>query len=446
MADPRLYQTFKCETAAKTEQSAARAFGNAAGKIGDLEVLNSIGAGKVGQGLRTLASISNTLQTGCGSLPSTVTSSIESGANWVLGNMGMSADTVSAVSKINTTVANTAWGQAKSIYSSVTKGNFKMSDIPGVIQDMKNLERLGSGIFTSSANVSGKTVTCDTSPYAVDLMYRAPKHKFMFVVQFTFNTGYVEGLTDLDFSFVIKRSTRPNVKFQMDDVNYYNFRTKQAVKTEYEEMSMTFYDDMTNKVTRFIEAYRRAVSPVANMDENTFFLDPENSGMNFTDNGTDNVLSDKNLIEHQIKAGYYTGSRGGLADDNTNVIRFIKLFHVYDAGHKANVYTFMNPRISTINQDEVDMSVSEASEVTLQFNYDSVYVEMDKSLEELLAGGPIDSRSAIYPLQYNGSSEVMVMNHNISNGLVQQATGATQPSCDNMSTQDTGFSLSSLRL
>ena len=55
----------------------------------DLQNLNSVGAGQIGQGLWTLASISGTIRSGCGSLPTSIGSSIESGANWVLNQTGI---------------------------------------------------------------------------------------------------------------------------------------------------------------------------------------------------------------------------------------------------------------------------------------------------------------------------------------------------------------------
>ena len=55
----------------------------------DLQNLNSVGAGQIGQGLWALASISGTIRSGCGSLPTSIGSSIESGANWVLNQTGI---------------------------------------------------------------------------------------------------------------------------------------------------------------------------------------------------------------------------------------------------------------------------------------------------------------------------------------------------------------------
>lgn len=190
MADPRKYMTYKCSLAAATSSSNLRAFGNAVGKVGDLEILNSVGAGKIGQGLRTLSSISNTIRSGCGSLPTSIGSTIESGANWVLNQTGIGPTVVDAVRGFNPAIANQAWGQAKTIFNQVKQGKFSMSSVPGMLQDLQNLERLGRNIFAGDGSNSMQSVECLNSPYALDLISRAPKHKFMFVVSFIFNKGY----------------------------------------------------------------------------------------------------------------------------------------------------------------------------------------------------------------------------------------------------------------
>jgi hypothetical protein len=73
--DPRSFTVSPCPAAYLGKSAAdignsissSRNFFNAVGKVGDLQVLNSIGAADIGTGLRTLASISNSIRTGCGS-------------------------------------------------------------------------------------------------------------------------------------------------------------------------------------------------------------------------------------------------------------------------------------------------------------------------------------------------------------------------------------------
>ena len=403
MADPRNYMTYKCSLAAATSSSNLRSFGNAVGKIGDLEILNSVGAGKIGQGLRTLSSISNTIRSGCGSLPSSIGSTIESGANWVLDQTGSGSTVVDAVRGFNPAIANQAWGQAKTIFNQVKQGKFSMSSIPGALQDLQNLERLGRNIFSGDGSNSMQSVECLNSPYALDLIARAPKHKFMFVVSFIFNPDYAN-LRDVanEMAFVVKKSTRPNIKFQTEDVNYYNFRSKFVTKTEFEEMSMTFHDDMTNHALDFYNAYRNAISPITNLGENEL-LSPESGGMDFGE-----LFSNTNPDQIFIDNSSYSASSGPLAGNQLTVLQAVRIFHVYDGGRLMNVFTFRNPRITEMSLDDLDMAESGGSEVNLKFAYDSVYIETSLSAnEQAYTNGatflPSSTSGALYPLRYNMS-------------------------------------------
>lgn len=377
MADPR----FKCQVSNQNTQSKFRNFTSAISKVGDLNVLNSVGGGHIGQGLRTLVSASNSISTGCGSLPQSISGSLEAGTNWVMNTVGIPTSMVSAVNNINPDAANLAVGQARQIFQQVQQGNFKLSNIPTSIASFQNLYKLGTSIYPSSTTSTTTTVNCLTSPYAVDLVARAPKSKFMFIVQFVFNNGY-KGLSEFDFAFVVKKSSRPTTKYNMEDVNYYNFRSKVVTKTEFDEMSMSFHDDMQNNAMNFYNAYRNAMTPVSNMDDTTFFTSPEQTGMDFSA-----TLGTLNPTVTGLNYNHYAASRGPLLNDNTNVIREIKLYHIYDYGQMANVYQFMNPRITSLELDDVDMSVgTEGNEVSLKFNYDNVYIQTNVDVTDSRAG------------------------------------------------------------
>lgn len=426
MGDPRAF-TVACPRKTPGKTADRRSFGNAVGKVGDLQVLNDIGASKIGTGLRTLASVSNSIRTGCGALPTSIGNALDAGANWVLENTGIAPTVVNALQDFHPAIANQAYGQAKQIFQKVKQGNFKLTDIPGALQDFQNLERLGRNIFTPSTAEQQAIEICEgISPYAIDLLNHAPKYKFLFVVQFVFNSPYTD-LKDLDFAFVVKTSSRPNVKIDMEDVNYYNFRSKFITKTSFEEMKMSFHDDTGfgrgtstnnafanpsgergNNALRFYNAYMRATSPITNNSSAVELLAAKDEGMEFA------ALDFPEVVEGTIRAPRYSASsgplasspesRGGTGSATTNIISEIKLFHVYNYGHNMNVYKFFNPRISSLMLDDLDMAAStEGSEVSLSFNYDSVYID---------TGVPLNSKEysvgnlfpgALYPLRYNAT-------------------------------------------
>lgn len=399
--DPRNFSIKPCSTSYASKSSAdmgsalsnRRDFINAVGKIGDLEVLNSIGGGAIGSGLRTIASVSNSIRTGCGTLPSFIGDSIDQGANWVLDHVGIAPTVIEALSAFHPGVANSAWAEAKRLFEQVQQGHFKVEDIPSYLQDFQNLERLARGIYTPGDDrLNALTPRCEASPYAVDLIARAPKYKFLFMVQFVTAAGYNE----LDsimrgMAFVVKKSSRPKINYLTENVNFYNYRSKVIVKSEFEEMNMTFHDDILNNTTAFYTAYLNAMTPISNMAPATAATQDsfEQLGMSFRGH----TLSPSNK---------YAASVGPLKNDNKQAIfKEIILYHVYNYGINVNVYHFINPRVTQLSPDEVDMSVgNEGNELGITFAYDSVYVETKsmKDLDGLFRGAQSD---ALYQLRYN---------------------------------------------
>lgn len=418
MADPRTFVVKQCEPAYADKSGASignatnmrRDFFNSIGKIGDLQVLNSVGGGKIGKGLRNLASISNSIRVGAGALPTSIGTTLDSGANWVLAQTGIAPTVVDSLRGFNPAIANQAYGQAKSVYEQVKQGNFRSSNIPGVLQDFQNLERLGRNIFTPLFGDAQASLgeRCDASPYAIDLIARAPKYKFLFVVQFVPEAGYGalggQDFGPLDMAFTVKRSTRPTPRFTYEDVNYYNFRSKVVTKTEFEDMTMSFHDDTLNFATQFYHAYTRAMMPITGLENGESSL-LEQGGMDFVGN-----TLRENQIQNAIGANVYSASSGPLFNDRKQIFKEIRLYHLFDNGNRMNVWRFLNPRITSINLDDLDMSVgTEGSELSLTFNYDSVYLDPDVALADTSKYNLGQTqRGSYYPLKYNGPSGAQV--------------------------------------
>jgi len=409
--DPRTFSVKPCPAAYASKSRAdigsavsnRRDFGNAIGKIGDLQVLNSIGAGSIGTGLRTVASVSNSIRTGCGSLPTIIGDSLDQGANWILSNIGIAPTLIQSLQGLNPQIANQAWGQAQQIYQQVQQGHFKATDIPYYLQDFQNLERLARGIYTpGSDRLNSLTPACEASPYAIDLIARAPKYKFLFMVQFVTAAGYSE-LDEImrGMAFVVKKSSRPKITYQTEPVNYYNYRTKLITKTEFDEMNMSFHDDILNNAIQFYTAYLKAMTPIANMTpqqsptQDAF----EQLGMSFKDNMS---LDAEGM---PIKTNRYAASLGPLNNDNKQgIFKEIILYHVYNNGAMVNVYHFLNPRITTLIPDDVDMSVgNEGNELSITFAYDTVFVETTemRALDQTFRSA---QRDAFYQLRYNDAA------------------------------------------
>ncbi len=385
--DPRKYLQDTCGPIGNPDLAQARKSGffRTLGKIGDLEILNEVD-NEIGQGLRALETISNQIRLGQGApeVFRNSDTSAEAGENAVLEQTSIDPNqTRTQGVEFNPAVANRALGQARTIYERVQQGNFEIRDIPEAIQDLGNLKQLLGGIFTPIPGEEGKDNKCDPSPYARDLIALAPKHKFMFVVEFVFTEDYVSTFPDdIDFAFVVKRSTRPNINFEYEDINYYNFRTKVLKRSEFQPMSMTFYDDMTDYALRFYNNYLRSIAPIASSKQENKMLFEE-SGMAFNDPTN-------------------SASIQAVGDTTRTIIDYCRLYHIVEGGKFVDRYRFDNPRLQAIQLDDLDMIDSGAgTEVTIEFNYDGLEIEPKLPINsDGLAGHLTDlTKGGIFPIR-----------------------------------------------
>lgn len=212
-----------------------------------------------------------------------------------------------------------------------------------------------------------------------------PKYKFLFMVEFVFHPEYQhlmssEGRLKSHFEFVIKNSTRPNVSFEHEEINMYNYWTKVPKRTVYEPMTMRFYDDIQNSAGTFYTNYMRAMSPIANEGQDGNMILPQHYQERSL---TQSVISRDGVPNNTVGGA----SLGALNGDAANILLEIKLYHLYDWGNLLNVYHMYNPKITNLNLDDVDMAESGAgSELEIQFSYDGLFVEPERAVtKELMA-------------------------------------------------------------
>jgi len=392
--DPRKFLVKNCSADINSHiqnTSSKKSFFEGASFLGGIE-----GTGSVGDGLRALVSTSNIIGLG-GNGPLPLGSSDDLGADFVLGETGINPSAARTNASLNPGVVNRGISSAKQVWEKVKGGNYNdISDLPDAVADLSNLKTFTDKLFTSpDANKAPDFKVCHASPYAMDLIARAPKSKFLFVVQFTFSEPYV-AMSDRfkHFAFVIKQSDRPTIQFEYDDINLYNFKTKVIKKSTYNPIGMRFYDDLTNEAMHFYNSYLRAMSPISNMTREQI-EQFDGGGMNFDQLNQHAALG--------TPTHNYSASAGPLLENQKTVLREITLFHVFDGGRLMNSYHFFNPKILELQMDELSMAESgEGNEIGLQFSYDGLYIEPNEptnpsigqvNLSELTKGGN-------WPLRY----------------------------------------------
>ena len=406
--DPRSVLGTKCARARKHEaelQAQKRDAFDTLGKIGQLDVLNDVGGSKIGKGLRTLHSISELVRTG--KSPKEANLNPDAGAYYLLDQTGTSQADFHQAQSFNPMVANRGYQQAKDIYHKVKQGHFDLSDIPETIADLKNLSKLVGGIFTEGIKDSREYKLCDASPYAVDFIRYAPKFKFMFIVEFKFSNAYAQAFSQAgrQLAFIVKSATRPKVDFEYEEVNMYNFRTQVVKRAKFEQMTMKFMDDQQNNASRFHSAYLNVMSPQTNITAKEAARRPfEDSSMNFTNKNAKSQYVDKQHAA-PVTSHVYASSTGSLRDYTTvNIVEEIRLYHIYDYGQYMNQYTFINPKISSLDLDDLDMAVADSgSEMAITFVYDSINILTDIDLSisqniEAIKQMTGNSVGAMYPI------------------------------------------------
>jgi hypothetical protein len=195
--------------------------------------------------------------------------------------------------------------------------------------------------------------------------YESAKLKFLFTVQFFPRSGLTlpySGDESMDkMTFALKKASRPNPSVTYQDINYYGYRTKVAIKLDYGTVTVGFYDDVVNRAHNVVSQYINFISPISTISkDNADSL----SGMNADPTGGSNATT-IGSFKPGAEKGPFSAMRitHYMVDDKS---KGTAAKHVY--------YDYLNPKIINVNLDELDMSASEASMVEVTFVYDSVNI------------------------------------------------------------------------
>lgn len=213
----------------------------------------------------------------------------------------------------------------------------------------------------------------------------APKLKFLFTVEFQFRNplGVDRGSELLgEIKYDLKTATRPNISVNREDVNFYNYRTKVATRINYGTVKLTFYEDSLNTANDLLWNYISHISPIANVGKGD---NPAIGAMGVSTAGEEVSIGQKasgigpmdspdgpiawmRVHHHYVE---YTGPR----PTSRNIATNGSAPQEGGARGKITTYTYMNPKIESIDIDELDMSSSDASTISVTFTVDSVSVE-----------------------------------------------------------------------
>jgi len=177
----------------------------------------------------------------------------------------------------------------------------------------------------------------------------SPKLKFNFFVKFEFrsNSPQRESLGGLSLEtnyLAVKSAGRISPVINYYDVNYYGFRTKVATRTDFTTFNLTLYDDSSQRSHSVVDAYMKAVSPLADAPDADLVRE----------------LTTVQALEEGSELG---------------IIKKMTLLHVAQGGKKKTQYQFFNPKITNIIADELDMAASDPAFLNITFVYDGYRVD-----------------------------------------------------------------------
>lgn len=203
--------------------------------------------------------------------------------------------------------------------------------------------------------------------------YDAPKLKFLFTLSFELGEtlGFNQGNDDMGrIVYACKSATRPNINVNYVEVNSYNYRYKVATRTDVGTVTVTFYDDNKNTAHGILQDYLNAISPVSNKERGTNYYLQEN-------------------IQQWASLGPLP------QNDADGLIKSLRVTHHYNSGYSGEAayfskvhYDYINPKIQQFNWDELDMSASDASMISVTFVYDSVNITVEHN-EGSFDGGSV---------------------------------------------------------
>ena len=432
---------------------------DAAGKIGKLEFLNDFGGGSATtrKALEQVAVLSNSIRVGDTTTDTSATGGLldESGGG-LMEAMELGGGVQAAVAAFDPGAVNGAVGASKSIVARAKQGNFRMEDIATAGAEFKNIAQIAKGIFkkplSGDPSADYQKFKCRPSPYAADLVHRAPKQNFQFVVEIVLSAPYREQFllaqstisdkfgdprgSDLDvfkannlsetndqlstqLAFLVKNSGRPSISYEYEDLNYYNYRTKGIRKATYNPVTMTFIDDQLNSAAAFYAFYMSAMSPIANTPHDRGHSSEvrknyEQTGMDFSD-----------YKEKQLTSGRpntypaYSASVGALrplsiGDSNTTTTVMDRI-SIYQYGKNGNTFTAFNmfkPKIMTFNPSDVDHADSgNGQELSMDIDYDYFTIQPDLKIGTDISADDAarlsgEDAGALFPNRYFGPNDV----------------------------------------
>lgn len=184
-----------------------------------------------------------------------------------------------------------------------------------------------------------------------------PKRKFLFAAGFLANmeSGMMRDVQQQEMAFLVKRVETPKFTFDVDTLNQYNKKRVVQKKINYDPISITFHDDVSNTIFKLASNYiRYYYGDSYQIDYNDWNLD---------------------TVDYLRKQGLW-----GLMPKDQKYF-FKALWIAWVNSGRVTYMAFPNPLITDIGFDSLDYSDNGTSEITFTFAYEGViFQEINASI------------------------------------------------------------------
>jgi hypothetical protein len=271
-----------------------------------------------------------------------------------------------------------------------------------------------------------------------------PKLKFMFQVQFNFTQAAIEyhpeiraKLQDNSFTFMVKSIERPKVELEYEeDVNMYNFRTKVLKRIRHRDLTMTFIDDVGNRIFEFFRILMEIHSPITRggrLRDGKLGEKPDTSVLS--------KASGMTFIRDLLKRGANNAHRAVVNSAFGNVIDSIRVKQIYvdpttglNDAVRMVTFDFMNPRVVSFDFDDLSHEANDVSQLTMVFDYDWLEM-MDAGSLSAAGGAYMDNINVFGPRNMTGvplDPTPAFMNEGTSSGGNRGPLGSLQKGVSGM--------------
>lgn len=238
----------------------------------------------------------------------------------------------------------------------------------------------------------------DVSAYAKDLARweNSPKHKFLFITEIEIHPFYV-GIADMArFALLTQSASRPKLKFEHQEFNEYGIRKGVLTKTSFEPINLSFIDDNDNSAMQFFTNVLKLMSPITNISNSATvgqrqydFKTGQGTVTHINTSTGGIAVQERKNGEHSPNvyaqsSGYPGEKLSRVQGGAVSIFKSIKIHHVHLYGEAVNTFTFMNPRLLSMDLDDLDMNSSDdITTLKLSFGYDYLTSDTGKMTTEI---------------------------------------------------------------